>query len=274
MTTSGESVHGAQIDQAERLPIAVIGCRVFRDLLDAHLPGSLVDSVTFLDYGLHRWPAKLHEAVQAQIDGLVTPSLVVLGYGLCGNGLDGIEARQHTLLIPRADDCITVLLGSRSRYVEEFETEPGTYYLTKGWLELGSHPLNEFREYEARYGLENAQWIMDQQYQHYRRLVFVAHSHRELATYRAQAQEVGEFCAQWGMRYEEILGSELFVERLARAALHPDAIDSDFLLVPPGGQIQQAEFLRQPAAGSDPAPLGLLRPTQTDQRSAAVPPPS
>ncbi len=236
------------VDRSNRLPIVVIGCRVFRGLLDAHLSPSIANSVTFLDYGLHRWPTRLREAVQVQIDSLTTPSLVVLGYGLCGNGLDGIKAHQHTLLISRADDCIAILLGSRARYLQEFEKEPGTYYLTKGWLESGSHPLNEFREYSAQFGPEDAQWIMDQQYQHYRRLVFVAHTRQDLSAYRDQALEVAEYCAQWGMRYEEILGAELYVERLAKAALAPMADDPDFVLVPPGGQIRQAEFLRQQVA--------------------------
>ena len=227
----------------DHLPIAVVGCRVFQGLLDLHLPPSQTGSITFLDYGLHRWPNRLHQAVQSQIDDLEEPHLVVLGYGLCGNGLDGIKARQHTLLVSRADDCIAILLGSRARYREEFEKEPGTYYLTKGWLESGSHPLNEYREYAARHGPEDAQWIMDQQYQHYRRLVFLAHSRQELAAYRDRALEVAEFCGQWGMQYEEALGADLFLRRLAKAALDPTGEDPDFLLVPPGGEIQQSAFL-------------------------------
>jgi hypothetical protein len=227
------------------LPIVVIGCRVFKDLLSAHLPAPLVKNSTFLDFGLHRWPSRLRQTIQAEIDGLESTSLVVLGYGLCGNGLDGIQARQHTLLMSRADDCIAILLGSYDRYLEEFESEPGTYYLTKGWLESGSHPLNEFREYEAKYGTQEAQWIMDQQYQHYRRLVFVAHSRHELEAYRPLASEVAEYCARWGMRYEEILGSELYIERLAQAAFSPDNVDADFLLIPPGGEIRQTDFLRR-----------------------------
>jgi len=63
---------------------------------------------------------------------------------LCGNGLNGIRAGQHILLIPRADDCIAILLGSYQVYKQEFQSAPGTYYLSKGWLESGSNPLSEY----------------------------------------------------------------------------------------------------------------------------------
>lgn len=229
--------------ELDGLPIVVIACRVFQGLLDSNLPPSILKGATFLDYGLHRVPAKLTDAVQAQIDRIEQPSLIVLGYGLCGNGLAGVKARQHTLLISRADDCIAILLGSYERYLQEFDAEPGTYYLTKGWLESGSNPLNEFREYEERYGTEQAEWLMDQQYQHYKRLVLVAHSQQDLDAYRPQALEVAAYCRRWGMEYEEILGSELYVRRLVEGALSAEPDLEEFVLVKPGGEITQQAFL-------------------------------
>jgi hypothetical protein len=232
--------------ERDRTPIVVIACRVFSGLIDAHLPPSLTDR----DYGLHRVPAKLTLAVQERIDAIEKPSLIMLGYGLCGNGLAGVKARQHTLLISRADDCIAILLGSYERYLQEFDSEPGTYYLTKGWLESGSNPLNEYREYEERFGPEEAQWLMDQQYQHYRRLVLVAHSEQDLQKYREQALEVAEYCKRWDMEYEEILGSELYIQRLVEAAESGDPDRSDFVVVPPGGEIEQQAFLERAYSSS------------------------
>ena len=115
----------------EKLPVVGISCKVFEGLIDQFLPPEIARQITFLDYGLHRVPTKLTFAVQDRIDEIETPSLIILGYGLCGNGLDGIKARQHTLIIPRTDDCIAILLGSYSRYIKEFSSEPGTYYPAK-----------------------------------------------------------------------------------------------------------------------------------------------
>jgi hypothetical protein len=157
----------------------------------AHLlPEGLSKDVTFMDYGLHRVPKNMTGTLQESIDKIEEPSLVVLGYGLCGNGLNGIKAGVHTLLIPRSDDCIAILLGSYRAYRREFKAVPGTYYLTKGWLESGSNPLQEYEEYALKYGADRALWVMDQQYQHYERLVLVARDQADLEKYRPQAQEI------------------------------------------------------------------------------------
>ena len=163
------------------LPVVVVTCKVLAAALERVLPAaaagsgqSLVGEIKFLEYGLHRVPVKLTDAVQEALDEIGEPSLVILGYGLCGNGLRGIRAGQHTLLIPRADDCIAILLGSYKAYIREFRTVPGTYYLTKGWLESGSHPLKEYHEYVGKYGPETTMWLLDQQYQHYERIALVA----------------------------------------------------------------------------------------------------
>ena len=56
-----------------------------------------------------------------------------------------------------------MLLGSYQNYMQEFTREPGTYYLTKGWLEAGSDPLKEYHEVREKYGDQDAEWIMDTQ---------------------------------------------------------------------------------------------------------------
>lgn len=228
----------------EKLPVVVIACQVLQNMLERLLPADLARQVTYMDYGLHRVPNNMTGTLQAAIDKIEQPSLVVLGYGLCGNGLDGLKAGPHTLLVPRADDCIAILLGSRQAYLREFEAVPGTYYLSKGWLESGSHPLKEYQEYAEKYGDEDAEWIMDQQYQHYERLVLVTHSQADMEKYRPWARAVASFCERWDMRYEEILGSDDFVQRLVEAAANPDNAGHDFILIPPGDEIRQEEFLR------------------------------
>ncbi len=225
-------------------PTVVIACRVFQDLFDRFGRAGTIQKYVFLDYGLHETPKKLKEAVQDALDTLPDSSLVVLGYGLCGNGLDGIRAGRHTLLIPRADDCIAVFLGSYERYQQEFQDQPATYYLTKGWLESGSNPLQEYQRYVNRYGRAKADWLIDYLYHNYKRLVLVAHSQQDLDTYRTRAQEVAHFCERWGMRYEEMLGSPDFFERLMQVASNAEESQSDFIIVPPGGELRQEQFLR------------------------------
>jgi len=225
-------------------PVVILSCRVLQSLMEPYLRQVPLPA-TFLDYGLHRTPQLMAPALQEALDGLDEPSLVIVGYGLCGNGLVGLKAGRHTLVVPRADDCIMMFLGSYQRYIEEFTAEPGTIYLTKGWLESGSHPLKEYREYVEQYDQETAEWLVDEQYKNYKRIVLVAPSQEELDAYRDQAREVAEFCARrWGFRYEEILGSDGFIMRLMTEAHWLPESNEDYLVIPPGSEVRQDMFFR------------------------------
>lgn len=233
------------------IPIVVVTCKVLAAALERVLPETFAAEVRYLDYGLHRVPVKLTDAVQEAVSAIEQPSLVVLGYGLCGNGLRGIRSGVHTLLVPRTDDCIAILLGSYKSYMRQFSATPGTYYLTKGWLESGSHPLKEYHEYLPKYGPETTLWLLDQQYANYERIALVASNPEEMAAYREQALEVARFCERWHMRYEEVTGSDDYVRRLVETAsalragtLTPDSVPADFLLIPPGAEIRQEMFMR------------------------------
>jgi hypothetical protein len=225
-------------------PIVIMACQVFQHWLEQLLPGGLAANLTFFEYGLHAVPKNLRRTLQQAIDSIEQPSLIVLGYGLCGNGLDGINAGKHFLLIPRTDDCIAILLGSYQAYLREMNKEPGTYYLSKGWLEAGTNPLAESRKYEQKYGAETANFVMDTQYRHYRRLMMVARNEQELETYRPQAQEVAAYCSRWGMRYEEIIGTDKYLRRLVEIAIGLEQAGDEFLLIPPGSMLTQAHFIR------------------------------
>lgn len=220
------------------LPIVFLACRVFEALLARSIPAELKDRLTFLDYGLHRIPKKLTRSVQSAIDAIRTPSLIVLGYGMCGNGLLGIQAGSHTLLMPRTEDCIAIFLGSDEAYRAEFNAHPGTYYLTGGWLEAGSDPLKEYETYLPKYGKETADFVMDTQYKNYTRLALVGHSDEDLSAYRLRALRVADYCKRWNMTYHELRGSDDFIRRLVEVALDLSKVDDAFRVVLPGGKIE------------------------------------
>ena len=198
-------------------PVVFLACKVFEGIVDN------TDGVSthILDYGLHSVPKQLKEVVQEQIDSISKPSLIVLGYGLCGNGLNEIQAGVHTLVIPKADDCIAIFMGSRQRFLEQFHNNPGTYYLTKGWFEVGSDPLSEYEKLVEKYGPETADWLMEVQYKHYRQLVFVAQHETDLASYRPRALKVAAYCERFGMVYDEYLGSSEFITQISESLNSP-----------------------------------------------------
>jgi hypothetical protein len=231
---------------SEKQPILIIACAIFREVLHALIEDRTA-SVILMDYGLHLTPQKMKAAIQTHIDALNRPHLVLIGYGLCGNGLVGLQSRQHTLVIPRVDDCIALFLGSRAAYLQAFQDNPATYYLTPGWLECGGEPWTSYQECSAKYGPDKAAWIADAMYKHYRKLCFVAFTPEELAKYRPRAMQIAAFCLErWGWQYEERVGSDALIRRLFHTGAglaETPGNNGEFVVVEPGQEVRQESFM-------------------------------
>jgi hypothetical protein len=212
--------------------------------------------VTYLEITLHNTPKKLAAALQTEIDAVAQPSNVIIGYGLCGNGLLGVRSGPHTLIIPRTHDCVAIFLGSHQRYVQRFFANPGTYYLTKGWIDARDEPLADYHDYVKEFDEETADYLFEMKYKHYRRICLVGFSPEELAAYRAQASAVAEFMDKrfGNVVYEETLGSTGLIETLVRMGTHPGDADEEFVVVKPGGEITQELFMR--SGEQAPQPMG------------------
>ena len=223
--------------------IRVIACATvveeLRPLLPAHAACQVFDS------GLHVNPSSLQQALQGAINSLPhTVETVVLGYGLCSQAVVDLRSDTATLVVPRVDDCIGLFLGSDEAYRDEVSSTPGTYYLTKGWVEAGSGPFADYDQLVERYGEERAAWLMGKMLERYTRLALINTHQYELARYRAYARETAE---RFELRYEEIEGSTLLLKKLAQGPW-----DDDFVVVPPGRPIMFCHFRETVRASSAP----------------------
>jgi hypothetical protein len=176
-------------------------------------------------------------AIQEEIDKTETwdGDQIILAYGLCSNGILGVRANRLPLLIPKVHDCISLFLGSNARYMEEHQREPGTYYLTKGWIEEKKSPLGILEEYCQRYGKETAEWAIREELKNYTRIALVESELGMEETHRQHARENARFLS---LKYEEIKGSLDFFRKIIRGPW-----DKDFVVLKPGEEATQEMFL-------------------------------
>ena len=148
----------------------VIACDVISQELRHFAAAEQHDHLTFdfLEQGLHNTPDVLRQRLQEAIDQTDGDgySAILLGYGLCGNGLAGVQARSTLLVVARAHDCITYLLGSKEEYREYFDANPGTYWYSPGWIATDGQPGRDRYErvhqsYVDKYGEKKAEYLME-----------------------------------------------------------------------------------------------------------------
>jgi len=231
--------------------LTLISCEVFtRELCETAARSPHQVNLLFLPKGLHDIGCSgMRERLQAAVDSVDESlcDMILLGYGLCNNGIVGLTARGVPLVVPRAHDCMTLFFGSRERYEEYFRKNPGTYFLTTGWIERGeaTGDLRQlsiqhasgmdmtYGELVEKYGEDNAQYLYDQlcdQTKHYRRLTFITMGLEPDGTFLATARKRAE---EKGLAFSTERGNL----RLMRALVNGPRDPGEFLTVPPGFRI-------------------------------------
>lgn len=208
--------------------------------------------VEIIKLGLHNTPDMLRATLQERVDaacaGPIAYDAVVMAYGLCGKATHGLSAKTIPLVVPRAHDCITLFLGGRDRYKDQFENRPGTYWYALDYLQrndgnttvlsLGASELDTdvqatYATYVEKYGQDNADYlmgIMGAWQQHYQRAVYVDMGIGDGLEVEKRAQADA---SNRGWAFEKMQGDSVLVKRL----LYGDWA-KDFLVLQPGQKIK------------------------------------
>lgn len=186
--------------------VAVITCAVLEDEC-RHYARSLpnVRHVEILQQGLHNEPPRLRTTLQEAVTRIESsfPDIdaIVLGYGLCSRGVEGVATARCRLVIARAHDCITLLLGSKERYARYVQAHPGTYWYSPGWNRHHIPPGRQRYEllrgqYVQKYGQDNADFLMEQEQTWFKTYNRAAYVELGVGVTQADLQFTRE-CARW-----------------------------------------------------------------------------
>jgi hypothetical protein len=219
----------------------VIACATVIEEMVPLLPEDI--SYEVLDFGLHLNPSELKSLLQKKIDEVGKDvDVVLLGYGLCSMAVIGLKASSAALVIPRTDDCIAIFLGSSEEYKKQAQLEPGTYYLTKGWISAGDTPFDEHKKLVERYGKEKAERMSKMVLKNYKRLAFINTGEYELERCHAYSKRLAR---KFDLYYEEIEGNPTLINKMINGPW-----DEDFVVVRPGQTLTYNRFMNPSPDGS------------------------
>jgi hypothetical protein len=212
----------------------IIACDVMKEELLTVTPNHPV-TFQFISMGLHRWPDKLREELRGILAATNGAERIVLAFGLCGGAVAGLPSPGVPLYIPRAHDCIPLLLGSRYTHDELVQQEKGTYFLSGGWLEGERTVFTEYRRVRDKYGEQKARRVMATMFDAYRRLVFIHTGHPRENDHLATGAELAELLE---LEFIVISGRDAWLRRIVNGPWDGDS----FIEVQPGNRISEADF--------------------------------
>lgn len=207
----------------------VIACRTIEREVHAAMEAcGFAGELRLIESGLHNMPKKLHARLQKELDACRNCDTVLLAMGFCGNSVVGLRAGNFQLVLPRVEDCISLLLGPAARPLD-------SYFLTQGWLDGERNIWCEYEYCVQKYGAELGREIFDQMFRNYRTITLLDTGCYDVAVAAAQARRIAgalslRLCIRPGT-----------LEALCRLLAGPWEDSRQFVIVPPHGELMVGE---------------------------------
>ena len=144
----------------------IVACRTLQAEIELAMEKTGVrHHIEYIESGLHERPAKLARIVQELLN-TIEADRVLLCLGQCGNSMVGIKAGSFEMVLPKVDDCLSLLIGS-TKEKSRLSYQDHAFFLTKGWLLGESTIMSQYQKSVEKYGEDTALSIMEMMYEHY-----------------------------------------------------------------------------------------------------------
>ncbi len=143
----------------------IIACDVFKPYLEHLYLTMESENIDYLEIKQHDHPDQLAKKIQEKIDQISDVDEILLLYGLCGNAILPLKARDIPIRVMRVHDCGAVLLGSNEAYRKRFEGNPLKRYHCLSYgdreEEYFARTSPEYRRIANQYGEDNADYVFE-----------------------------------------------------------------------------------------------------------------
>lgn len=222
---------------------ALIACKTIEKEVEAILEQYSIsmDYIFYVASGLHNSTMRLQEAVKKEMEKLkeLDVDRLLLCFGLCGNMIDGLETGDYETILPKTDDCITLLLGSRQRRKNLDERKRG-YFLTKGWLQGEANLHKEYKDAITMYGQKTADEIYQEIFDRYTYLSLIDTGQNDFEEFYEEGKEIAK---DFGLKPTRIKGEMDWLTGYLMQDIERLKKNDRIVIYPPYSRMSWKDFL-------------------------------
>lgn len=191
--------------------------------------------LTVLNDNNHDIPANLRKNLQQLLDGLEPCGRVLLAFGICGGAMAGLRTHGFELILPRVDDCLSLLMGSMERRQAVLQGGFGIF-LTDSWLRNDRSMAAELDRIERRYPPQRASQVIQAMYGKFDSLNVIDTGAYPLESILPQTRALAR---KLNLEHRIQQGTTAYLEQLLTGPWPPER----FIRVPPDSMITDAQVL-------------------------------
>lgn len=208
----------------------MVACQNIQDeIRDAMRAAQLDYSVYYLPSGTHDSPDKMRATLQTLIDRLTGIDYMLLPMGRCGNATVGLRAERFSLVLPKCEDCINLVLSESSLKVNR---PTGTFFFTDGWLRSIFSADREYERTTKQYGKEQSDIVMNMIYSGYQHFALLDTGLYNLDRAKKQLQPLAETVSVDFTKMPAPYG-------VLKKMVALDFENENFVIVPPGVKVTE-----------------------------------
>ena len=186
----------------------------------------------------HDQPKILRQNLQRALNEITGVERVLMGFTTCGGAMVGLKTGDFQLVIPRTDDCLSLLMGSMERRKAVLEGKFGIF-LTEGWMNHERSTEKELERIESCYGKTQAEEIIQAMYGHFDSLNVIDTGAYDLAALLPRSEELAR---RLQLRHRVVDGTTSYLEALLTGQHDPQR----FITILPHSCIREEDVLLRP----------------------------
>ena len=214
----------------------MIACKTLRTEIE-HVVAThgVTRPIVWMESKLHNVTKQLASALQEALDSVQDVDRVIFGFGNCGNTVQGLITGDFELIIPRLDDCVSLVFGSQKRR-EAYGQQYHALFFTDGWMDEGHNIIDEYNHMLEEYDEETAEEVFGMLYEHYETMAFLDTGLYDVGAVMDRTRFISEMC---GLAQVREPGTLSYVERLVLGPWDEEL----FVRVPPRSTVPSAPFM-------------------------------